>query len=74
MVMIEVVLVLETPTPLTRKFILTQTGMMGCSGHLRYIGHNNTWCNIGVGIVHLVILVVLHLVFVMVMVKVVLVL
>ena len=71
LVMIEVVLVLGTPIFPLKKLILAQTGIMGGFIHLSIIVHHSLWCHNPVCIIQLVMMVVLHLVFHMVMVKVV---
>ena len=71
LVMVEVVLVLGSPTPHPKKLIPAQTGMMGCFDNLLVTSQHPLWCNIGLYIIHLVLLVVIQLLLVLVMVKVV---
>ena len=66
----EVVLVLVPPNFPTRKLILAQTDMMGGFSHLRVITQNKIWCNHGVRIIQMLLVMVLHYVLLMVMVKV----
>ena len=54
-----------------RKSISEQIGMMFIFSHIRYIGKNPLWCNIVLGFVNLMLLVVLPLLLIMVMAEVV---
>ena len=71
LVMVEVVLVIVTPTYTPRKLILAETGIMRVLGNLRVIEQDAPRYNNPVRIIQLVLLVVLHLVLMPVMVKVV---
>ena len=71
LVMVEVVLVLWTPTYPPRKFILEETEMMGFIHLLTIIAYHTLWNHHELGNIQLILLVVLHLVLQLVMVNVV---
>ena len=71
LVVIEVVLVPGPPISPPKKLILSQTGIMGGFIHIRAIVHHPRWCHNSLYIIQLVMMVVIHLLFHMVMVKVV---
>ena len=68
--MLDMVLVLEPPTYLTRKLILEKAGMMGGFRHLIVIEQHIRWYHIGLRIIQLLLLVVLHLVLLLINVRV----
>ena len=70
-VTVHVVLVIGTPTSTSRKLILFQTGMRWGLGHLRVITHCPPYSHDLLGVIHILLQFILHLLLHMMMVTVV---
>ena len=67
--MVEVLFLIVQPNSPPRKFIWEHTGMMGFFGYIIFIINYPIWCHHLVGIIQLLLMMVLHLVFLLAMVK-----